>query len=551
MQKKATYDQLIGEINRLKHELEEANDTLDAIRNGQVDALIVQGSAGPQIYSLKNADHTYRVFIETMNEGALTLNAEGIILYSNSRFSEITGISLGKLIGLPFYIFISPEQQGIWRDLFRNGWRAESKGELFIMDRNKIPVPHLLSMKTLELDEGICLSVILTDLSLQKETQRQLKQNNEELEQAHLIMAGLNDDLEEKVRLRTKDLLMSREYFKFLADNIPVLVWTAEPDGGLNYFNKRWQEFAGLEPQESKGMEWLQYLHPDDLPTFSEAWAKAVKAGERVEMEYRIRRVTDGKYRWHMGYAQPLKDQDGRIAAWFGTNIDIEDQKKAVEKKDEFIGIASHELRTPLTSLKAYIQLIAVEKDGLPPEVNQYVRKANESIGKLQNLIRDLLDVSKIHSGKLEFSKGPVQLTELICDCMENARYMNPAYKIIFYEKEDLIVNGNSERLEQVIMNLLNNAVKYSPHHPEVRLGVKKEGNAARVSVRDFGIGLSEENTSRIFERFYRVDHNFVAGGLGMGLYISSEIIKAHHGYMGVKSRIGEGSTFYFDLPLG
>jgi two-component system, OmpR family, phosphate regulon sensor histidine kinase PhoR len=550
MENVINYDQLVHDINRLRQELEEANDALDAIRTGQVDALIVQGSAGPQVYSLKNADHAYRVFIETMNEGALTLNREGIILYCNSRFAAITGIALAKLIGLPFYIFISPEQQVTWGMLCREGWKADSKGELFIMDKHKTPVPFLLSMKTLELDEGVCLSVILTDLTPQKEIQRQLKQKNDELEQAHLIMAGLNNELEEKVKIRTKDLLMSREYFKFLADNIPVLVWTADQDGHLNYFNKRWQEYAGLELRESKGMEWLQFLHPGDLDNFTDTWAKAVVAGQRLEMEYRIRRISDGQYRWHLGYAQPLKDQDGKIAAWFGTSIDIQDQKTALEKKDEFIGIASHELRTPLTSLKAYIQLITVESGGLPPEINQYVGKANESINKLQNLIRDLLDVSKIQSGKLAFTCTSLNLVDLIRTCMGNARHIFPSSEIELHANKDCIVQGNAERLEQVVMNLIGNAVKYSPQSREVAIDVRKGKGLVRVSVRDHGIGLSEENAGRIFERFYRVNHNFVAGGLGMGLYISSEIIKAHQGTIGVKSKMGEGSTFYFDLPL-
>lgn len=550
MENVLTYDQLVRDINRLRQELDEANDTLQAIRTGQVDALVVQGNTGPQVYSLKNADHTYRIFIETMNEGALTLNREGIILYCNSRFAAITGIPLAKLIGLPFYIFISPEQQVIWGKMFRDGWKTDTKGELFIMDKSKMPVPFLLSMKSLELDEGVCLSVILADLTPQKEIQRQLKQKNDELEQAHIIMAGLNNELEEKVRLRTQDLLMSREYFKFLADNIPILVWTADQDGHLNYFNKRWEAYAGLEPRESKGIEWLQMLHPDDLNAFTDAWAKSVKAGQRLEIEYRIRRIADGQYRWHLGYAQPLTDKDGKIAAWFGTNIDIEDQKMALEKKDEFIGIASHELRTPLTSLKAYIQLITFESEGLPPEINQYVSKANESINKLQNLIRDLLDVSKIQSGKLAFTSTSLNLVGLIRTCMENARHIFPSCEIVLHAKKDFVIQGNAERLEQVVMNLIGNAVKYSPQCHEVSIEVKKEKDFVRVCVRDFGIGLSEENAGRIFERFYRVNHNFVAGGLGMGLYISSEIIKAHHGAIGVKSKIGEGSTFHFDLPL-
>jgi two-component system, OmpR family, phosphate regulon sensor histidine kinase PhoR len=161
-----------------------------------------------------------------------------------------------------------------------------------------------------------------------------------------------------------------------------------------------------------------------------------------------------------------------------------------------------------------------------------------------------LLDVSKIQSGKLTFTSTSLNLVELIRTCTGNARHIFPSCEIALHAKKEIIVQGNAERLEQVVMNLIGNAVKYSPQCHEVSIEVKKEKDFVRVSVRDFGIGLSEENAGRIFERFYRVNHNFVAGGLGMGLYISSEIIKAHHGTIGVKSKIGEGSTFHFDLPL-
>jgi two-component system phosphate regulon sensor histidine kinase PhoR len=196
---------------------------------------------------------------------------------------------------------------------------------------------------------------------------------------------------------------------------------------------------------------------------------------------------------------------------------DIYNQRKVIEQKDEFIGIASHELKTPLTSLKAYMQLIsAYNKNEVPEQVKTFISKAQQSVSKLQTLVNDLLDVSKIQAGKLHFNTGRLQVNKLIVSCIENSSYMFPDYHIGFEPREDIEVNGNAERLEQVLMNMISNAVKYSPKSTEVLISAEKQDGMVKISVRDFGIGLSMEQQERIFERFYRVDDkNLMVSGLG------------------------------------
>src|SRR6185369_9186402 len=184
----------------------------------------------------------------------------------------------------------------------------------------------------------------------------------------------------------------------------------------------------------------------------------------------------------------PLKDDAGNVIAWFGTSTDIEEQKKELEKKDEFISVASHELRTPLTSLKGYIQLMEFQEN-LPDDVKLLIAKANSSLTKLQHLIDALLDASKIQAGKLKYNKEALNLTRLIELCIENSNCMYPEYKIKKELKEDIAVVGNEERLEQVLMNLINNAVKYSPENKEIIIRAERNGTVAFVSVTDFGIG--------------------------------------------------------------
>jgi two-component system phosphate regulon sensor histidine kinase PhoR len=224
--------------------------------------------------------------------------------------------------------------------------------------------------------------------------------------------------------------------------------------------------------------------------------------------------------------------------------------RKGNGAKDEFIGVASHELKTPLTSLN--LQLIsAYKKEEIPPIVKQYIEKANISINKLQTLVNDLLDVSKIQAGRLEYGLEVIDIASLIATCAENGQHMYPEYIFQNNARQTYMVNANAERLEQVIMNLINNSVKYSRDDKNIIISTEEIDGHVRLSVTDFGIGLSDEQVNRIFERFYRVeDKKFMASGLGMGLYISSEIIKNHKGRIGVHSEPGNGATFYFDLPL-
>ncbi|WP_299291250.1 ATP-binding protein [uncultured Mucilaginibacter sp.] len=547
-----TNQELLSQNQELQRQLDEANDTIEAIRTGQVDALIVKAGGGHEVYTLKSADQTYRVFIEKMAEGAVTLDEKGIVLYSNLRFALMLNLPLEKVIGAKFETFVPAAFREGFLYLMQRGWMAETKGEISLSNVYQQEIPFLLSLNTLPLNGEATLSIILTDLTLQKETEHRLKLQNEQLKEARQNADNLNNELENIVQERTKDLFMSQEHFKFLADNIPVIVWTAYPDGSTDYFNKRWCQYTGLTVKQSIDWGWQHVIHPDDLEKTIQVWKKSVETGQPYEIEYRFKGAENGQYRWHLGHAIPFKDESGQIIKWFGTGTDIEDQKKEMEKRDEFISIASHELKTPLTSAKGYIQLIeAYQKEVLPVTVKTFVKKANDSLNKLQTLVNDLLDVSKIQAGKLEFGVERLNLGNLIITCVENATHIYPKSLIVNCYTGDFIVTGNFERLEQVLMNLISNAVKYSNNDHPIDINAEQRNGYVNVSVTDRGIGLTEPQMARIFERFYRVeDKKYLTSGLGMGLYISSEIIKAHGGFMSVKSVFNEGSTFNFNLPL-
>jgi PAS domain S-box-containing protein len=203
--KSTTYNDLLSELEEVKRQLYEANETIEAIRTGQVDALVVEGAGGHQLYTLKSADMTFRVFIEKMTEGAVTLSAEGIILYCNSQFASMVSRPISGVIGSSFDEFISETTRAIFYEHFRRCWTEDCKGEVILKsaDHEK---PVLLSLTALELEEGVSLSVIVTDLTTLKQNQQKLEENNNQLAESNHALELSNHDLQQFASVASHDL---------------------------------------------------------------------------------------------------------------------------------------------------------------------------------------------------------------------------------------------------------------------------------------------------------------------------------------------------------
>src|SRR6185312_532768 len=231
---------------------------------------------------------------------------------------------------------------------------------------------------------------------------------------------------------------------------------------------------------------------------------------------------------------------------------EIETRKEAERKKDEFISIASHELKTPLTSIKGYIQLLerSIDKGDIPTVKNR-LYKVQDHIEKLNVLVADLLDISKIESGKLKFNKKYFAIEPFLDNIIEVMQQSHPDFKIVKTESVSDHVFGDEMRIEQVIINFITNAIKYSPGTHEIQICARLCGDKVYIAVKDFGIGMSQEHQQKVFGKFYRVEETSERfQGLGIGLFICQQIIERHQGTIGVKSAPGEGSEFYFYLPL-
>ena len=230
---------------------------------------------------------------------------------------------------------------------------------------------------------------------------------------------------------------------------------------------------------------------------------------------------------------------------------EIEIRKAAENKKDEFISIASHELKTPLTSIKGYVQLLERSlKKYDDPIVSNYLKRTSLQIQKLQSLVTDLLDISKIDNGQIEFNKQPFEFTSMIRNAIDTIQQTHEC-TITLKNEVDVTIYGDEMRLEQVVINFLTNAVKYSPDCEQVYVSIVADSDeTVLLTVKDYGIGIPRELQEHVFNKYYRVEEvSNRFQGLGIGLYISAEIIKRHNGYCGLRSEPGKGSEFFFSIP--
>ena len=336
--------------------------------------------------------------------------------------------------------------------------------------------------------------------------------------------------------------------FRQLADSITQMVWITDANGLHEYYNKRWYDFTGSDLETTKGTGWSLMFHPEDRQKAWEKWNHSLKTGELYEIEYRLKNFR-GEYRWVLGRAAPFVDSKGRIIKWFGTCTDINEQKLLLEQKDDFINIASHELKTPLTTFKAYMQLINRQKgNALPKSLDNLINNALKSADKIHDLVEDLLDISNMNHGGLVINPTEVAIYQIIKDVSDNLT-LDGKYSVCIHGAENTKVYGDPNRLQRVIVNFITNAIKYAPDSKEITITIEEDDIHVKVAVKDKGPGICPEKIPHLFERYYRASENRHQAGLGLGLYICSEIIKKHGGKIGAESPIGVGSTFWFTVP--
>ena len=359
----------------------------------------------------------------------------------------------------------------------------------------------------------------------------------------------LNQELENRVSSRTKDLTDSEHRFRKMMETIPQIAWTNTTIGKFIFYNQRWYDYTGLSEELTKEMGLKTAIHPDDLEKSSARFNLIRQRGEGGEFQLRLKRA-DGLYRWHLIRVMPIKNEIGEMQLWVGTATDIEELRLLQQQKDDFISIASHELKTPLTSLKASLQMLDRMKDNPSAKMLPMIMQANKSLNKVNVLVEDLLNASKLNQGQLHINPNNFVLADVITD---SCQYIRAEGNYTINTEGDLNVEvyADAVRIDQIVINFITNAIKYAPESKHINISIEKTNRMAKVSVSDQGPGIPLEKQRFLFDRYYRVDNSGSQyTGLGLGLYICAEIIKVHNGEIGVDSVMGGGSTFWFTLPV-
>ncbi len=342
-----------------------------------------------------------------------------------------------------------------------------------------------------------------------------------------------------------KELRDWAHQLRSILESLPQIAFTINNHGKIDFVNHRWFNY-------SLKSEIFPETHPDDDIDVRKEIQQCVQTGSDFKTEVRIKHLESGNFCYHLLRVIPIKDKHKTITM-VGTFTDIDQQKQDERRKDEFISIASHELKTPLTSVKAYMQLLERSVHKNDAQKNEdLIKKAHLQIDKLQSLIADLLDISKLEAGKLKLNKQSFDIGLMIDSAIEMVKNTHEGYHIIKKElPEKTLILGDEIRIEQVLINYLTNAIKYAPDASEVHVETSIENNHLKISVKDFGIGIPEHAKKHVFDKFYRVDQTSVKfQGLGIGLYICAEIIEKHEGTFGFTSELNQGSTFYFTIPI-
>lgn len=277
---------------------------------------------------------------------------------------------------------------------------------------------------------------------------------------------------------------------------------------------------------------------------------EAIKNNGVYKTEYPVK-WRDGSLHWIQAHGRPRYDENGNADRMVGMTADITDKKLFEQRKDDFLSIASHELKTPITSLKASLQLLDRMKNKPFSEMHvKLIEQSGKSVEKMVVLVDELLNVRRLSEDQLKLEKTKFNLHNMLSMSCNHIR-MEGEYQLILEGDENLEIYADEHRIDQVIINFVNNAVKYAPQSKKIHIKTESSENYVRVSVQDFGEGIDEKILPNLFDRYFRVDHSGKAyTGLGLGLYICSEIIRRHDGEIGAESKIGEGSTFWFTIPV-
>jgi PAS domain S-box-containing protein len=365
------------------------------------------------------------------------------------------------------------------------------------------------------------------------------------------------------------DAEASEARYRFLANAIPVHVWTATPDGALAYVSDKTATSLGRTPQEVVGQGWLDVVHPDDVNRTIERWTKSLRTGEPYEAEFRLWIPEANAYRWYLARAKAQRDENENIIRWFGTNTDIEESKRTQQElqrltnealeanraKSDFLAAMSHDLRTPLNAIGGYAQLIEMGVRGpVTEEQKADLARIQRSKNHLDRLVSDVLSFAKLGAGKIELRIDPISVKHLLGSVVDMIRPQLVQKQLTLAPlavDPELKIMADLDKTQQILLNLLANALKFTPAGGTIAIEASSSDSQVSLAVADTGIGVPEDQLERIFEPFAQAKQSLapVDAGVGLGLAISRQLARAMDGDLKVRSELGKGSVFTLTLP--
>jgi signal transduction histidine kinase len=374
-------------------------------------------------------------------------------------------------------------------------------------------------------------------------------------------------DISEQKRLQA-ELWKSKQQLEVILENIADGISVQDVNGNIVYMNEAGAKLCGYtsldelfqvsDNQIKAGYTTQQRFEILDergtpFPPHELPGPRALRGEKSPQAIVQYFDKASKQRRWSLVKAQPITDEKGEVQLAVTIFSDITESYEQQQRKDEFISVASHELKTPVTSLKGFTNVLQrrLTQQG-DEQTLRFLSRMDAQLNKLTKIINDLLDISKMQAGQLSFHKQPFELDSLIRETVEDVQAASLSHQFLIEGEAGVQISGDKDRLEQVFINLLTNAVKYSPKADKVLVSLSHTQQEAIVWVKDFGMGIVDAHHQKIFERFYQVTDPLekTYPGLGMGLYISREIVNRHQGRMWVESRKGEGATFFVALPI-
>lgn len=530
---------------RLEHRMRRADDAYCWVLNTVAPRFDVNGKtvgfvgSSLDISSLKQSENDRALLasiVQFSDDAMITKTFDGTVTSWNRGAERLFGYTAEEAIGRSILLLIPPERR---------------QEEEHIVERLRAG-EHIEHFETVR----VCKDGRKLDISLTISPMRD----------AHGRLIGASKvarDITLRKRIEAA-LRESEQMFRTLADNMSQLAWMADGVGSVFWYNKRWFDYTGTTLEQMHGWGWMSIQHPDHLDRVVASIKHSWDTGAPWEDTFPIR-GHNGEYRWFLSRAVPIRDEQGRIVRWFGTNTDITERrefeaaltvaKEAAESadraKDHFLAVLSHELRTPLTPVQMAISSLEADAT-LPATVQADISMMRRNVEHEIQLIDDLLDLNRIRFGKLKLCQQPIHINELVehlcADCRSTLSDKRLSVTTALDPSIGLMMADHT-RTKQVLWNVIRNAIKFTPDGGTVEVQSIKAGDRTRIVVRDNGVGIAPSDLERIFGAFEQ-SHHKEYGGLGLGLAISKSLVELHGGTINAKSDgLGCGTTITIELP--